>query len=68
VIARLFADKGFGFVQPTDDGQRFFFHRSALSGAEWHQLYEGQRVLFAEESSTRGPRAKSVVVEAPQHK
>jgi CspA family cold shock protein len=57
-IARLLADKGFGFVRGSD-GQEYFFHRSG-AGQGFIDLREGQSVVFEEESSPKGPRATHV--------
>jgi CspA family cold shock protein len=37
-----------------------FFHRSAVRGAVFELLREGQRVEFAVEDSPKGPRAADV--------
>lgn len=57
-IKRLVLDRGFGFIR-DDGGQEWFFHRSAVQG-NFDQLNEGQRVIFDEEPSPKGPRARSV--------
>ena len=44
-IARLVPERGFGFIT-GDDGQEFFFHRSALQATEFEELAEGVRVDF----------------------
>ena len=55
-IARLLIDKGFGFIR-DESGVEHFFHRSAVRGAVFELLREGQRVEFAHEDSPTGPRA-----------
>ena len=55
-IARLLIDKGFGFIR-DEGGIEHFFHRSAVRGAVFELLREGQRVDFTAEESTKGPRA-----------
>jgi CspA family cold shock protein len=57
-IKRLVRDRGFGFIC-DDGGQEWFFHRSAVEGS-FDQLNEGQRVIFEEEPSAKGPRAANV--------
>ena len=42
-IARLLIDKGFGFIR-DEGGIEHFFHRSAVRGAVFELLREGQRV------------------------
>ena len=44
-IARLLIDKGFGFIR-DEGGIEHFFHRSAVRGAVFELLREGQRVEF----------------------
>ena len=57
-IKRLVRDRGFGFIR-DDGGQEWFFHRSSVQGS-FDQLNEGQRVVFDEEPSAKGPRAGNV--------
>jgi cold shock protein len=58
-IARLLIDKGFGFIR-DEAGVEHFFHRSAVRGAVFELLREGQRVEFSIEDSQKGPRAGDV--------
>jgi CspA family cold shock protein len=58
-IARLLIDKGFGFIR-DESGVEHFFHRSAIRGAVFELLREGQRVEFVNEDSPKGPRAADV--------
>lgn len=58
-IARLFYDKGFGFIT-TEDGVERFFHRTAVRGTKFVNLTEGQAVTFEIEQSEKGPRATNV--------
>lgn len=58
-IKRLVRDRGFGFIR-DDGGQEWFFHRSAVQAGEFEQLSEGQRVIFDEEPSQKGPRAGNI--------
>ena len=62
-IKRLVRDRGFGFIR-DDNGQEWFFHRSAVSQGAFDQLNEGQRVAFEEEPSNKGPRANNIRIEA----
>jgi CspA family cold shock protein len=57
VIKRL-TDKGFGFIDAG--GKDLFFHRSAVEGAQFEELREGQRVSFTEGQGPKGPRAEKV--------
>ncbi len=38
--------KGFGFIQPEDDGKDVFVHISAVESSGVGQLLEGQRVSY----------------------
>ena len=60
VIKKLVSDKGFGFIE----GERgeLFFHHSAIEGASFETLREGQSVEYTEGSGPKGPRAESVTV------
>ncbi len=60
-IVRLLTDKGFGFIS-DEGGVEHFFHQSAVEGAVFETLREGQRVEFTIEESTKGPRAGAVRV------
>lgn len=44
-IKKLVSDRGFGFIQQTD-GTDLFFHRSAVIGANFDDLGEGQTVTY----------------------
>jgi len=58
VIKRL-NDGGFGFIA-IGSGKDLFFHRTALEGARFEELREGQRVSFTEGMGPKGPRAEKV--------
>ena len=74
-IARLLIDKGFGFIR-DEGGVEHFFHRSAVRGAVFELLREGQRVEFTPRNRPRG-RARATfassrtelpsVVPGPRH-
>ena len=58
-IKRLVRDRGCGFIR-DEGGIEHFFHRSAVRGAVFELLREGQRVEFTPEDSGKGPRAGDV--------
>ena len=58
-VRKFLIDKGFGFIR-DEGGVEHFFHRSAVRGAVFELLREGQRVDFTIEESTKGPRAGEV--------
>lgn len=45
VVDRVVPDDGFGFIIGPN-GEEYFFHRSALKGAEWEEMGPGVGVLF----------------------
>ena len=55
------ADKGFGFISPTDGSKDVFVHFSAIQSNEFRTLDEGQKVEFSVENSPKGPSAVNVV-------
>lgn len=51
--------KGYGFIS-IDDERTVFVHHSAIEGAGYKTLREGERVRFDLKQSTRGLEAKNV--------
>jgi cold shock CspA family protein len=63
-VERLSPERGYGFIR-SDDGQEYFFHRTALRATRFEDLAPGTAVDFTigEEEGDRpeeGPRAVSV--------
>ncbi|AOV97306.1 cold-shock protein [Edwardsiella hoshinae] len=56
------ADKGFGFITPTDGSKDVFVHFSAIQSNAFRTLDEGQQVEFSVENGPKGPSAVNVVV------
>lgn len=54
------SEKGFGFIE-QDDGPDVFVHHSAIQGAGFRTLEEGERVEFEVVEEARGPKAQNVV-------
>jgi cold shock protein len=54
------ATKGYGFIAPDSGGKDIFVHQSAIEGAGYRQLSEGQRVEFESEQAPKGPQARWV--------
>ncbi len=61
-IKKIISDKGFGFI--AKDGGDLFFHRTAVEGVRFEELYEGQTVEYTEGQGQKGPCATSVKVES----
>lgn len=51
-IKKLVSDRGFGFIEQAD-GTDLFFHRTAVVGASFDTLGEGQQVTY---EKTMDPR------------
>lgn len=51
--------KGFGFIE-SDEGGDVFVHYSAIQGAGFRTLYQGQRIRFDVENGQKGPAAARV--------
>ena len=54
-IKKILGDKGYGFITPDDGGPDVFAHFSAIQGAGFKSLKEGQKVTF---EVTQGPKGK----------
>lgn len=53
------SSKGYGFIQ-RDNGGDIFVHYSAILGAGYRSLDEGQRVEFDVAEGEKGPQAQNV--------
>jgi cold shock protein len=51
--------KGFGFIE-NDEGGDVFVHYSAIQGAGFRTLYQGQRIRFDIQDGQKGPAASNV--------
>ncbi len=59
-IARLIADKGFGFISREGEEKDVFFHTNELGNVEFNDLKEGDAVTFDIEESPKGLNAVGV--------
>jgi CspA family cold shock protein len=62
-VIKTLTDRGFGFIRPDAGGDDLFFHRSALSGVEFDQLRQGDRVTYTAEPDTRGKGMRAAEVQ-----
>ena len=61
-IVKWFNDKkGYGFIE-QEDGPDVFVHHSAINGAGFKTLKEGEQVQFEIEQGQKGPAAANVTV------
>ena len=56
------ADKGYGFIAPSDGSADVFVHFSAIQGNGYRTLDEGQNVEFDVTQGQKGPQAENVRV------
>ena len=54
------ADKGFGFITPSEGGDDLFVHFSAIQMEGYKTLDEGQRVSYEVGQGQKGPQATEV--------
>ena len=54
------AEKGYGFIAPSDGSADVFVHYSAISGDGYKSLDEGASVEFDVTQGQKGPQAENV--------
>ncbi|GAA4049127.1 MULTISPECIES: transcription antiterminator/RNA stability regulator CspE [Agromyces] len=54
------AEKGFGFIAPSDGSADVFAHFSAITGSGYRSLDEGQNVEFEVVQGQKGPQAENI--------
>jgi CspA family cold shock protein len=57
-------EKGFGFIQPDDDGKDAFVHVSAIERAGMSDLREGQKIGFELVTDTRSGKMSADKLQA----
>ena len=61
VVAKVFEDEGYGFLE-APDGREIYFHRNSVLNDNFDGLEVGMEVEFAEEQGDKGPQASTVKV------
>lgn len=61
VIAKIFPDDGYGFLE-APDGREIYFHQNAVINQDFDELEIGLDVQYAEELGDKGPQASTVRV------
>jgi CspA family cold shock protein len=56
------AQKGYGFLSPSNGAKDVFVHFTAIQSEGYKQLEEGQAVEFDVVTGKKGPQAANVVV------
>lgn len=54
------AEKGFGFISPSDGSADVFVHYSAITGTGFKSLEENQKVEYEVTQGQKGPQAENV--------
>ena len=54
------AERGYGFIS-AQEGEDVFVHYSAITGAGFKTLAEGQKVEFDVKPGQKGPQAENVI-------
>lgn len=54
--------KGFGFIQPSDNSADVFVHLSAIQSSGLRSLTKGQEVQFDVETGSKGLQAVNIFV------
>ncbi|MEU4319725.1 cold-shock protein [Nocardia fluminea] len=60
IVAWFDSGKGFGFITPDAGGPDVFVEYTALAGAGFRTLRDGQRVEYTVTETRRGPEAHDV--------
>src|SRR5436305_13833462 len=64
LVAKIFAEEGYGFIRTLDGTQELYFHRNSVRHDDFERLAVATEVRFAPEEGEKGPQASSVQVVA----
>jgi len=59
VVAKIFHDRGYGFIE-AEDGREVYFHENSVIDGKFERLQVGAKVRYAEEDGDKGPQASTV--------
>lgn len=59
VVAKVFEDRGYGFLE-TADGREVYFHKNSVLDDKFDAMKEGDSVRYVEEKGEKGPQASTV--------
>lgn len=62
VVAKVFRDRGYGFIVAEPDGHEVYFHKNSIVDLRFDRVAVGVRVRFNEEDGDKGPQASTVHV------
>ncbi len=60
IVAKLFPDRGYGFIVDDADGHEVYFHEHSVLDAQFDRIEVGTAVRYAEEEGDKGPQASTV--------
>jgi ribosomal subunit interface protein len=58
-VTKVFADRGFGFLE-TNEGEEIYFHKNSVLREAFSHLVPGALVRYFEEAGENGPQASTV--------
>jgi cold shock CspA family protein len=61
VVAKVFEDRGYGFLE-TADGREVYFHENSVLEDKFKGLKQGDTVRYVEQEGEKGPQASTVRV------